>query len=204
MAVLVHSLVEFPLWYAYVLLPTALLMGMVHQEQFGAKTIQLPRVCVILLFCVMALGLVGVATDYRRLVVGFRAFGWESLGLKADEGTTSKPNFTLFPQFYEYFRFGKTRPHERMSAEEIAFMEHMAKRFGYAPVLMRMSLMYALNSRPEDAVRSMMTIRRLHPGHYPEAYEAWKNMADTVPDKYAGVFKELPKPDRSIAKPKRV
>jgi hypothetical protein len=201
LAVLVHSLVEFPLWYAYVLMPVALLMGMVHQQQFGALQRRVPRAVVIVLFCLMAAGLVGVATDYRRLVVGFRALGWENLGLKADEGSTDKPAFTMFPQFYDYFRFAKTLARRQMKSEEIAFMERTASRFGYAPVLMRMSLVYALNGRPDDALRAMKTLSRLHAHAYPEAWAAWQGMAQAEPDKYDAVFARLEKPALTLAKP---
>jgi Virulence factor membrane-bound polymerase, C-terminal/O-Antigen ligase len=190
-AVLVHSLVEFPLWFAYVLIPTAFLLGMVHQEQLGTRAIQVARAYPLVLFLIMALALVGVATDYRRVVLGFRALGWENLGLKADEGSTEPPAFTLFPQFYDYFRFAKTTAHAGMSSEDIAFMEHVAKRFGYAPVLMRMSFVYALNDRPDDAVRAMTTLMKLHTWLYPEAYQSWKSMAKEEPEKYACVFKQL-------------
>jgi hypothetical protein len=63
-----------------------------------------------------------------------------------------------------------------MKPEEIAFMERTASRFGYAPVLMRMSLVYALNSRPNDALRAMKTLSRLHSGAYPEAWAAWRGI----------------------------
>jgi hypothetical protein len=190
-AVLVHSLVEFPLWYAYVLIPTAFLLGMVHQERIGATAIQLARGYLLALFLLMALGLVGIATDYRRVVLGFRALGWERLGLKADEGSTEAPGFTLFPQFYDYFRFAKTTARAGMPSEDIAFMAHVAKRFGYAPVLMRMSFVYALNDRPDDAVRAMTTLMKLHEGSYTEAYQSWKSMAKAQPEKYARVFEQL-------------
>lgn len=199
-AVLVHSLVEFPLWYAYVLIPMAFLQGMVHQEQMGAMAIKVSRGYLLALFLLMALGLVGVATDYRRVVLGFRALGWERLGLKADEGSTESPDFTLFPQFYDYFRFAKMTVRAGMAPEDIVFMEHVAKRFGYAPVLMRMSFVYALNDRPDDAVRTMMTLMKLHRGRYKEAFHAWKSMANAEPEKYAAIFEQLePVPPASFS-----
>jgi Virulence factor membrane-bound polymerase, C-terminal len=194
MAVLVHSLVEFPLWYTYVLIPLAFLLGMVHQKQIGSMAIQVSRNYLLALFLLMALGLVGIATDYRRVVLGFRALGWESLGLKADEGSTEPPSFTLFPQYYDYFRFAKTTAHAGMSPEDIAFMEHVAKRFGYPPVLMRMTFVYALNGRHDDAVRTMLTLKKLHGHLYPEAYQSWKSMADAEPGKYRLVFNRFALP----------
>ncbi len=199
-AVLVHSLVEFPLWYAYVLLPTTLLMGMVHQEQFGTKKIQISRIYVTILFCVMSLSLVAVTTDYRRVVLGYRALAWESIGLKADEGSTDKPKYTLFPQYYDYFRFAKTKAHTGMSVDEIAFMERISHRFGYPPVLMRMSFVYALNAQQDNAVRAMLTLRKLYRSQYSEGYDVWKSMAEAEPEIYAAVFQRLPKPDPVLLK----
>jgi len=190
-AVLVHSLVEFPLWYAYVLVPMAFLLGMVHQERIGATTIQVPRGYLLGLFLLMASGLVGGATDYRRVVLGLRALGWEVLGLKADEGSTEPPGFTVFPQFYDYFRFSKTTARAGMAPEDIVFMERVVKRFGYAPVLMRISFVYALNDRPDDAVRTMKTLMKLHEGRYKAAFDTWESMAKAEPEKYAAIFARL-------------
>lgn len=190
-ATLIHSFVEFPLWYAYVLLPIGLFMGMVHREQFKAIKVDVSRIYVLVIFCLLSLGLVGLGMDYRRLVLGFRALGWHSLGLPAEEGTTSKPAFTVFPQYYDYMKFAQTKPREGMSPEEIAFMEQVAKRFGYSPVLLRMSLIYCLNGRPDDAVRSMATLNRLYRPFYAEAYQTWRGLAELEPNKYGRVFKRI-------------
>jgi hypothetical protein len=197
-AVLVHSLAEYPLWYAYVLMPTALVMGMTHQAELGSRNLILPSYSLLIVFMLSAAGLLTVATDYRRLVTGFRALGWENLGLKADEGTTERPEWTLFPHYYDYFQFAKSKARENMSADEIAFMDRSAKRFGYTPVMMRMSLIYALNGRSGDAVRTLQTLKNLHPGHYPEAYRGWGAMSKHQPEKYAEIFKQIPLPVYTI------
>jgi hypothetical protein len=193
-AVLVHSLVEFPLWYAYILIPTSFLLGMVHQEQLGSMGMRFSRGYSLTLILVVIIGMVTIATDYRRVVLGFRALGWENLGLQADEGSTEPQGFTLFPHYYEYFRFAKTTAHENSSFEEVAFREKIAKRFGYPPVLMRMALMYALNDRPADAARMMTTLMKLHKNHYSEAYLGWKYLASAKPEKFAPVFNQLISP----------
>ena len=201
-AVGIHSMVEYPLWYAYVLIPTALLLGAAHQSQFGSRQITLPRWVPALVFAVMAVGIVAVATDYRRLVLGFRALGFENLGMVADEGSTNMPLFTMFPQFYDYFKLAKTRAHAGMTPAEIAALEHTASRFGYAPVLMRMTMVYALNGREDDAIKTMETLRRLHPENYPEAYQSWKQMSAAQPALYAAAFRKFTPPgsDQAVQK----
>jgi len=201
MAVFIHSLVEYPLWYAYVLMPVALLIGMAHQEKFGAKEIQISRIYVLVIFFVIASSLLAVAEDYRRVIAGYRALAFESLGLKPDMGTTDKPKFTIFPYFYDYFRFTKIKAQKGMPPHEIAFMERVAKRFGYPPLLRHMSLVYALNGRPEDAYKVLMTIKRLHSGDYASAYQFWKTLARTEPERYATVFIRLPKPNQELSLP---
>lgn len=203
-AVLMHSLVEFPLWYAYVLMPTALVIGMTHHAELDSRNLLLSPHTLLILFMLSAVGLLAVATDYRRLVTSLRAFGWENLGLKADgEGTTEKPEWTLFPHYYDYFQFAKSKARENMSAEEIAFMEHSAKRFGYTPIMMRMSLIYALNDRPHDALRILHTLKNLHSGQYSDAYQNWEAMAKNQPEIYGEIFKKMPLPVKKAKKPEK-
>jgi hypothetical protein len=197
-AVMVHSLVEYPLWYAYVLIPTALIIGMTHQAELGSRKLIVPAHALLLVFMLSAAALLTVATDYRRLVTGFRALGWENLGLKADEGSTERPVWTLFPHYYDYFQFSKSKARENIPEEEIAFMERSAKRFGYTPVMMRMSLIYTLNGRTNEAVRTLQTLKNLHPSHYLEAYINWQAMAKYQPEKYAEIFKQIHPPIHTI------
>jgi hypothetical protein len=195
MAVLVYSGVEFPLWFAYVLLPAALLMGMVHQERLGAKEIRLAGPYLIAVFFLITVGAVGVAQDYRRVVRGFWAYDMEVQGFRYSEFSVEKPAFTLFPHFYDYIQFFRTAPRPGMPPEEIAFKERVAKRFGYPPVLANMSFIYALNNQPDNAEKVLLTIRKLHPDRYPEVYLDWKKNSTAMPEKFSKVFMRLPVPD---------
>ena len=199
-AVGIHSMLEFPLWYGYVLIPIALLIGAAHHTQFGSRHIATSRGVVAFIFILMAVGMVAVATDYRRLVISFRALGFENLGMVPDEGSTKKPPFTMFPQFYAYFSFAKTQAHAGMSTGEIAAMEHSARRFGFAPVMMRMSLVYVLNGRENDAVKTMNIIRQLHPSHYSEAYASWRKLSLDQPAIYAAAFGRFVPPTPALQK----
>jgi hypothetical protein len=199
-AVFTHSLVEYPLWYAYILIPTALIIGMTHQTELGSRELALPSYSLLIVFMLSAAGLLTVATDYHRLVKGFRALGWEMYGLKADDDTTARPEWTLFPHYYDYFQFSTSKARENMPAQEIAFMERSAKRFGYTPVMMRMALIYALNGRYDDAVRTLRTLKNLHAGQYLEAYQNWQAMAKHQPEKYGAIFKRLPAPTVTSSK----
>lgn len=198
--VLVHSLVEYPLWYALVLMPFSLLVGMVHQEQLGSKQIELSRHYIVALTVVMATVLLGVGMDYRRVVAGFNEIEFEAMGVKWDATATEKPSFTIFPYMYDYFRFLDMTVHTRMSSEEIAFMERTTKRFGGVLTLNRMSQVYAMNGREEDAVRSALAVQRLHRTRYRQVYEDWRR----APAQYQNVFRRLPPPTDGELKTSKV
>lgn len=193
-AVGVHSAVEFPLWYAYILIPVAWLVGLVDARQGPVDGIRISNQWILAASLVVASALTAVALDYRRVVLSFRALGFESMGWVPDQGSTEKPEWTMFPQYFDYLRFAKIVAKPNMAPEQIAFMEKVAQRFGYGPVLMRMSIVYALNNRDDDAVRAMTIMQRLHGPHYVDAYKNWARLAAESPGSYAAVFRRLPPP----------
>jgi len=192
--VIVHSITEFPLWYGYVLIPMALLMGAVHKKSKATLKIELPRIYLIFLFLSISVALISISKDYRRVIAGYRTLDLELIGLRFKNSATTKPEFTLFPQFYDYFQFAKTEASAGMSEENIAFSERVAKRFGGAPVLMDMSLIYALNGRQDDAVKTLRAMNQLHHCQYEKFYRVWKEKKEAESEKFEEVFNKLPKP----------
>ncbi|MDY7538768.1 Wzy polymerase domain-containing protein [Undibacterium sp. RTI2.1] len=196
-AVFVHSMVEFPLWYAFVLIPVGILMGMVHQLRWPSEGVLLGRpaksvIAVILggAFLFMAL----ITWDYQRVTTGFRVLRWQQSGYVVDISPSERPAFTLFPQFFDYFKLTKMVAREGMSDTEIAFAERLSHRFGYVHVLSKMAEVYTLNGKPEQAARTMQTLQRLHPISYPEYYDYWKAQA-ALDARYEVVFKTMPARD---------
>ncbi len=192
-AVFVHSMVEFPLWYAFVLIPVGILMGMVHQLRWPSEGVLLGRpaksvITVILggAFLFMAL----ITWDYQRVTAGFRVLRWQQSGYVVDISPSERPAFTLFPQFFDYFKLTKMVAREGMSDTDIAFAERMSHRFGYVHVLSKMAEIYTLNGKPEQAARTMQTLQRLHPIAYPEYYDYWKAQA-ALDVRYEVVFKTM-------------
>lgn len=201
MAVLVHSMVEFPLWYGYVLLPFALLMGMVHYEQFGSSTFRISRAYSTGLFLLMCILFIGAAIDYRRVVVAFRAQAWASLGMDVKGYAIAKePNFTISSQFYDQLQFAKIEVREKMPLEQIIFMERVSQRFGYMLNLNSMALIYTLNDQPDKALDKLLTIKKLFRCDYVKIYKEWGKHAEKEPEKFMKVFIRLPAPTPSSCK----
>ncbi|MFZ6799666.1 Wzy polymerase domain-containing protein [Undibacterium sp. Di24W] len=195
-AVGVHSMVEFPLWYAYVLLPIAVLMGMLHQLRWPTQTrvLVLPRAVPAVISVVGMAVLVMVTLDYQRVVHGFKAFRQAETIATVPQDAIARPSFTLLPDYFDYFQLMKITPQEKMSAQEIAFVERMSLRFGYVHVLNKLAEVYILNRQTTKAQRTLLTLQRLHPVAYPGYFDYWQSLAQHD-ERFAAVFLTMPKRD---------
>lgn len=190
-AVLVHSMVEFPLWYAYVLIPIGILIGVVHQSCWTSVTLVVPHRLLLGSLVVLSIVLLLITYDYHRVTAGFQILRWQTADKSIDVSPPIRPRFTLFPQFFDYFAFARIVPREGMSSEEIVFAERVVHRFAYVHMLNKLAEIYTLNGATERATRTMLTLQRLHPLAYSEYYDYWKVQA-AFNKKYAVVFDALP------------
>lgn len=194
MAVGVHSLVEFPLWYAYVLLPMAILMGTVHQLRWPGSGVAAPQIGILLSFMAGCLVLVLVTLDYQRVVSGFKVLRVQQAGHAVDKATLTQPSVTLFADYFAYFELTMLLPKEGMSVQEIAFVEKMSHRFGFVHVLNKLAEVYVLNGQPQKALNTLVTLQRLHPIAYPGYFDFWKSQSK-ADERYRAVFEKMPKRD---------
>jgi hypothetical protein len=194
LAVAVHSMVEFPLWYAFVLLPVALLVGAMHQAYWPATPVQVGRGIWVVLVALALACCAFITWDYHRVELGFRTLRWEQEGYRVDESTLQKPDFTLFPDFFDYFHFMKMEPREGMTQEQVEFVERMSRRFGFVHVLNNLAEAYTLNGELDKAARTMVSLQRLHPIAYPEYFDYWEAKAQQDA-RYAKVFRQMPARD---------
>ena len=190
-AALVHSMVEFPLWYAYMLLPVGLLMGMQHQMRWSAREMAVKPSAVISAV-ILAFACIGYMTwDYQRVVAGFQVLRWEPTPSASGLKKLEKPNFTLYPQFFDYFKLMEMDAEEGMSAEDIAYVEKWTLRFGFVHIINKLAEIHVLNGEPQKAAREMTTLQRLHPDAYPEYFDYWKAKS-ALDSRYAMVFAQMP------------
>jgi hypothetical protein len=151
----------------------------------------------VISFCIAAVvSLVVVGLDYHRVVNGFQALYWQQSKDPRGIGGTEKPEWTLFPQFYDYFRVDKIKIYQGMPQSDIAFLEKMALAFGFPPVLERLSLAYALNGRPDESLQVMIAEQRLFEHYYPKSYALWAGYAAQNPGQCEAIFKHMPLPEK--------
>ncbi len=193
-AVAVHSMVEFPLWYAYVLLPLGFIVGVMHRARFNATSLQTTFSFMSLASVIGLILSVFIVVDFHRVVDGFTEFRRLQSGQRMDESKIEMPRISLFRDYYDYFTTMQLVPREGMELEDIQFIEGQSRRFGFVHILNKLAETYALNGELEKARAMMLTIHRLHPFYYAEYYDYWSKLA--LSDKrYAQVFASMPARD---------
>jgi hypothetical protein len=160
--VLTHGMVEFPLEYAFFLLPTGLLLGVVMAEHSAGFRWVVPRYMALGVVLILG-GLLGwVWREYRVVEEDHRLMRFESAGIGLLRAEQAAPDALLLTQLREFIRYARTPAVEGMNVEQLYWMEKVAHRYPYPSSLIRYSLALALNGRPEEAYEQLRILRALH------------------------------------------
>lgn len=157
---IVHAMLEFPLEYAYFLMPFSFLLGSLEKNKknelrFNINNILLGK---ILIPSVLIIGLIWFGYDYLNVEDNVRSLRLEDRGLIVDEHENTIDSIKIFDQQKNYILFARTTAQENMSDRQLDWMRKISERYGYAPALFRYAIAAGLNDRPQDAINSLQRI----------------------------------------------
>lgn len=182
--ILLHGLLEYPLAYAYFLVPLGLIMGLLEAAPSHSNSgFALHKV--LLSFGMVAFtGLwIAVGIEYARLEERFRTFRYELAGIVVSEASGSIPTGRLLTQQESFLKFYQISAKPGMSPAQVESMRQVAERFGFSALLLRYALAEGLNGQPEIASRSLETLCHIHlPRKCHDAVEEWKEMQERFPE----------------------
>ena len=145
-----HALLELPLHYAYFLLPTGLLIGIVN---FRLKNLILFRTSKWVLYCLWALGVTCLSLiiyDYFRIESNFNSWLYE----RANIGTQKinvVPDVFVLTQLHEKMRFARIEIKEGLKDEELEWMRKVVRWSPSAFELHKISTAMAVSGRTAEA-----------------------------------------------------
>ncbi len=146
----IHAMLELPLHYAYFLLPTGLVMGVLNQR-LGKKPVGTsPRWTLMGLWLVAALLLSVIVRDYFRVEASFQTLRFE-LARIGTLPTGQAPDVLLLTQLRERIGFMRYEVKPGMSPEELDWLLKVANAYPGGGVLYKAATALALNDRPEEA-----------------------------------------------------
>lgn len=167
----VHSLLEFPLEYAYFLLPLGLWLGAVDSLQGRpvaalAPAAPWPQAAQRVARRALALLLLGlllvVGRDYLRAEAALRTLRLESAHIGVTGLQTPPPELALLTQLQAFQHFVHTEARPGMAAAELVLLRHVAERYPMPPALFRHALAQGLNGDPAGAALTLQRLCRIH------------------------------------------
>ncbi|WNF46148.1 Wzy polymerase domain-containing protein [Pseudomonas sp. SG20056] len=156
--VLVHAMLEYPLAYAFFLLPLGLLLGLAAAERRAVYELNAPVwLCGgVLVFSVSLLG--WYWKEYRVIDEYYRVSRLEEAGI-VGAVAGNVPNVVLLSQPREYIRLVREWPVAGMSGSQLDAMRKVSYRYPGALSLFRYAFALGINDRPSDAYEQLRVIR---------------------------------------------
>jgi O-antigen ligase len=174
-SVFVHALLEYPLEYAYMLLPAGLLIGFADQSastSSGARaasrwTLAVPGALLATLGCL-------VGMEYARAEQGVRDMRFVLAGYGDRIEDIKDLELPLLDGLREYHRYARTLATAGMQTQQLEWMRKVAQRFPYPPSLLRYAVALGLNGHPQGARDVLALLCKTHPRERcEEGREAW-------------------------------
>lgn len=182
-SVVIHGMLEFPLEYAFLLLPVGTLFGVAISEDTAAKVIQIPSCVQCGIACVLAVLLLWGWVEYQVIEEDYRQMRFETAGIGDVESSQKVPSIMIFTQLREFIRFARTPAVQGMCEDDLNWMRQVAHRYPYPPSLFRYSLALALNGYIHEAREQLSILRVLHgEEHYLEALQSIDLMRQRYPE----------------------
>jgi len=173
--VFTHGMLEFPLEYAYFLIPVGLAMGAIE----GFSTVNGPSLCVPRWAMLSITGLLTAvflwtAVEYLEIEENYRTLRMESARIGVKGIVTPAPKLILLTQLEAFLQFARTEATPGMRPDQVDWMRKVSERFGYPSVLFRYALAAGLNGQSKVAQETLARLCHMHElKRCIEAHDAW-------------------------------
>ncbi|MDE2417084.1 MAG: O-antigen ligase C-terminal domain-containing protein [Burkholderiales bacterium] len=176
----VHSMLEFPFAYAYLLFPVVFMIGVVEARVVPVQIVQFPRwlASAGVFICLVVMG--WSVLEYVKIEEDFRVARFESLGMGKTPDEYQRPTVFILTQLDALSEVTRTVPAPGMKPDRIELIRKVAIRFPGPATQNRYALSLALNGYTEEARRQIKVIRTLHgEATYRAIMQKWHILEDT-------------------------
>ena len=169
--VFLHALLEYPLHYAYFLVPTGLLMGIVgsgstHSFRAGRLALAAP-------VTIVAITMAAVAIEYVNAEEALRDLGLASLQVGTPAKDLPRPDWKILESWKAYHAAMTSEITGNMSSNDIAALHDLAARYPYPNVLSLYAHAAALNHQPKSAQAALAHACKVHKANVCESMQGW-------------------------------
>lgn len=158
-----HAMIEFPLHYAYFLLPVGFWMGSLSAIGGVMNVWKLPlpaasaRFGPAVIFAVSLGAFVEISVEYPKFEDGWRQmrFAEQRIG---DHSSDVPPQAVMLTQLGELLRFTGVQAAPGMTRNQLEWMSQVSTRYAYSSLLYRYALAQALNGNTAGATHTLQML----------------------------------------------
>ena len=181
----VHSMVEFPLYYAYFLLPAGLWVGALSGNLVKPlSSSELPPLVKFVwmgVAAVCAVLAVWVTDEYLAWEEDWRTARFQEMGYSNTPAPVNR-SVVLLDQIGDVLWWSRYEVRPAMPARDLKRARRLAERESNAMVMFKYAKAVALNGQPEEAAHYLRLYQSLHPKPaYAQARRDWLKASETWP-----------------------
>lgn len=145
-----HAMLELPLYFAYFLLPTGLVIGSLDTRMGAQPILLMGRRSLLALWFAAATLLALVIRDYTRVESSYQTLRleWSNMKMTLPVGP---PDVLLLTQWRDYITFARMEPKPGLSDAELAWMRNLTGLYPGFVFFHKFATVLALNHHPEEA-----------------------------------------------------
>jgi len=162
-----HAMIEFPLNYAYFLLPIGFFIGQMdgHTNNYRidiSKTYKILYWMIICAFMVLAGALyVFISLDYQKIESKWRDMRYVLAKIQGSSVDFSDQPF-VYNQFDDLIIFSVQSPRKNMPPGELQRMKIATYRFNLSAITFKYAVAAALNNQPTESAEAMLALCKMN------------------------------------------
>ncbi|TCH63983.1 O-antigen ligase family protein [Acinetobacter sp. ANC 4862] len=158
-AVLIHSMLEFPQYYAYFLLPVGFIVGLVQSQQSNIKTITLSPNYMRAGYAVSLILLILIVRDYSVMVPKLnQSMRYE----QTPEKITNQDQIYLLEEFDRRIEWIRMNPYTKVNAQQLEDIKEMVLNYPTKYDLIKYAKVLAFNGYEQEAKHQLWLLKTLH------------------------------------------
>ncbi|MDO9199031.1 PglL family O-oligosaccharyltransferase [Rhodoferax sp.] len=176
----VHSMLEFPFAYAYLLVPVMFAIGVLEGTLFPRRVFEVNWWIAAGALSVVTATMAWSVVEYIVVEEDFRVARFEALHMGKTPSEYVRPQIYLLTQLDALLEGARIVPTPGMSPERIELARKVAMRYPWTATQNRYALSLALNGNAEEAIRQLQVMRAMHGEKmYGDIKTNWSELADT-------------------------
>lgn len=157
-AVLIHSMLEFPQYYAYFLLPVGFIIGLVQSQQADTKVVTLSPNYMRVAYGFFFLLLILIVRDYSVMVPKLnQTLRYE----KAPEKITNQDQIYLLEEFNRRIDWIRMNPYSKVNAQQLEEIREVVLNYPTTYDLYKYAKILAFNGYEQEAKHQLWLLKKM-------------------------------------------